>query len=287
VVHQEERDSLAEWRFLARALSSAHHEFTAAVTSAVLRTEAVLEELDESSIEEVRRDLRLILQSLRQGASVLETVRSIAGRCSLADGDVAVLADDGTCPAQRVEHPAPCLAASRVFVVEDDPVFRATLMTGLRDHGLEVATAGSVEEAWAEIWDFDPDLVTVDLQLADQSGLTFLRDICHRDPDLKVVVMSACVGLSTAVTAMRLGAEWVLAKPFTADALVSVFERIHRPPEVCSATTFERLTVEEAEREVIERALRDTGGNKAEAARQLGIHRRTLDRKLDRWREQP
>lgn len=285
-MHPDERDSLAQWRFLARALSSAHHEFTAAVTSACLRTEAVLEELDESSPEEVRQDLRLILQSLRQGASVLETVRSIAGRCSLADGDVAMLADQRYEP-ELVERPTPNLTASRVFIVEDDDMFRATLMTGLRDHGLEVATAGSVDEAWAEIWDFGPDVVAVDLQLADQSGLEFLRDLCHRAPDLKVVVMSACVGLSTAVTAMRLGAEWVLAKPFTADALVSVFERIDRPPEVCTAATFDRLTVEEAEREVIERALRDTGGNKAEAARQLGIHRRTLDRKLDRWREQP
>jgi two-component system response regulator RegA len=117
-----------------------------------------------------------------------------------------------------------------------------------------------------------------------RSGLELTRDLLALDPTTRVVVLTGFGSITNAVEAMRLGATWYLPKPADADDVLTALERADRPPlegagegESTSAPTLER-----AKWEHIQRVLADAGGNISEAARRLGLHRRSLQRLLER-----
>ncbi len=276
------KDSLNRWRFVARALTTAGHEFASVITTSRMLVEATLEGFDGQSRDEIRDDLRKLLSTLGRGGQVVDTVRSILARHSTGADDLTIPLS-GKVQSVDAEMRFEPLTGKRLYIVEDDIVFRANLANDVEEYGLVIGEAEGVEQAWNEMWDFAPDFVAVDLKLGESNGLEFVRDALHVDPDLKIVVVSACVGLASAVTAMRLGAEWVLAKPFSADSFLTVLSRIEFEPELGEFGQVRGLSLHEVEREVIERALRDNAGNKSRAARQLGIHPRTLRRKVARW----
>jgi two-component system response regulator RegA len=164
--------------------------------------------------------------------------------------------------------------ARTLLVVDDDPAFRDRLVRAMRDRGFETVGAGDHEGALAVARKESPELALVDLRLPGASGLEIVRDLKAFDPLTVVVVLTGYGSIATAVDAMKLGAASYLTKPTDADQIVAAFDGV-QPREGADVPSLARV-----EWEHIHRVLGDCGGNVSQAARALGIHRRSLQRKL-------
>jgi two-component system response regulator RegA len=163
--------------------------------------------------------------------------------------------------------------------VDDDEIFRERLGRALEDRGWAVRLAAGYTEALALAREEPPDRAVVDLAMPGRSGLEVLRDLKALDDTIEVVVLTGYGSIATALEAIRLGATHYLPKPADADDLLAAFERGQRAPLEASRP-YRAPSLARAEWEHIQRVLTDCGGNVSEAARRLGIHRRTLQRKL-------
>jgi two-component system response regulator RegA len=170
--------------------------------------------------------------------------------------------------------------ARRLLVVEDDDVLRARLARAFRERGFEVREAADAAAAEREARIEPPSHALVDLRLPDASGLEVVRALVAADPAPAVVVLTGYGSIATALEAVRLGARHYLTKPADADEILSAFDRDESgsPRGASGVPTLGRV-----EWEHINRVLADCGGNISEAARVLGIHRRSLQRKLARF----
>jgi two-component system response regulator RegA len=171
------------------------------------------------------------------------------------------------------------VCAHSVLLVDDSIAFRERLARAFRERGFEVHTAGNYEEAMAAAQRQPPDFAVVDLRMPGPSGLQLVRDLTQLSAGTRVLVLSGFGSIATAVDAVHLGAVNFLPKPADAEDILAAFERGSRalqPAEVQPETP----SLARAEWEHIHRVLADCGGNVSEAARRLGIHRRSLQRKL-------
>jgi two-component system response regulator RegA len=168
-----------------------------------------------------------------------------------------------------------------VLVVDDDEVFRRRLARALEDRGLAVTIAGDHASALAEARRDSPELAVVDLKMPGRSGLDVVRDLRALDGGTRVLVLTGYGSIATAVEAIKLGAVHYLPKPADCDeilAALGVTAAGAAADEPASTPTLAR-----AEWEHIQRVLADCSGNISEAARRLGIHRRSLQRKLGKY----
>ena len=162
---------------------------------------------------------------------------------------------------------------SRLLLVDDDERLRERMALALRRRGVEVLTAEGPQRALAVQEATRPTHAVLDLRMPGGSGLVLMADLLRREPGLQVVLLTGFGSIATAVEAMRLGAANVLSKPIDADELLAAFSG-----QV--AEQAETPSLAQAEWEHIQRVLVDCDGNVSEAARRLGLHRRTLQRKL-------
>jgi two-component system response regulator RegA len=169
--------------------------------------------------------------------------------------------------------------AARILVIDDDRTFCQALSLALKRLGYQVLLAHDVEEGLREARAFLPERVVVDLRTPGRSGLELVKELGQEFPDILVVVLTGFGSIATAVEAVKLGAVQYLTKPVSADALLAAFEG--EAPE--DETTAPSLDVVEWEH--LQRVLSECSGNISEAARRLGMHRRTLQRKLSRGRQ--
>ena len=170
-----------------------------------------------------------------------------------------------------------------MLLVDDDEVFRQRLARAMEQRGFEVRTAASADDAVRLAREESPELAVVDLRMPGRSGLELVRDLKDVDPATKVVVLTGYGSIATATEAMRLGATHYLPKPADADEILAAFTKDEVPPLEAIETGTEAPSLARAEWEHINRVLTDTGGNISEAARRLGIHRRSLQRKLQKY----
>ena len=170
-----------------------------------------------------------------------------------------------------------------VLLVDDDEVFRRILAKAFTRRGFEVRTAGDYDQAMAMAREDSPELAVIDMRMPGRSGLELLRDLRELDPTTRVVVLTGYGSIATAVDAMRLGATNYVPKPADADDVLAAFERAEASPLDVVAVEFPVPTLARAEWEHINRVLGDCGGNISEAARRLGLHRRSLQRKLQKY----
>lgn len=161
------------------------------------------------------------------------------------------------------------------LIVDDDPVFAGTLARGLRRRGDRVAVANDPDAALAEAAASPPRRVVLDLRLGNESGLRLLPDLRARLPDAHIVILTGFGSIATAVQAMRDGADDYLPKPVGLKDLLAAFEGSAEPEPAFPTMSPRRL-----EWEHIQRVLAEQDGNVSAAARRLGMHRRTLQRKL-------
>jgi two-component system, response regulator RegA len=168
-----------------------------------------------------------------------------------------------------------------VLLVDDEVSFRDRLGRALTDRGYEVTTAGTVREALAVAEQDSPEFALVDLRLPDGSGLDAVRALLGIDAHTHVVVLTGYGSIATAIEAVRLGARDYLTKPVDADQVVAAFQK--SGPSVEGAPEVTTPSLARVEWEHIQRVLADCGGNVSQAARVLGIHRRSLQRKLGKY----
>ena len=169
----------------------------------------------------------------------------------------------------------------RLLIVEDDAAFARTLGRSFERRGYEVRVAASLEQLLAHLADYAPTRAVVDLKLqGEASGLACVRTLLAHDRSMLIVVLTGFASIATAVEAIKLGACHYLAKPSNTDDIEAAFGRAEGTTEV--ALTNRPSSIKTLEWERIHQVLAETGFNISETARRLGMHRRTLARKLDK-----
>jgi two-component system response regulator RegA len=165
-----------------------------------------------------------------------------------------------------------------ILVVEDDDVFRGVLTRALSARGYDVMGAPDAATAIARASEDPPEMAIVDLRLPDASGLDVVKALKRIEPATVIVVLTGYGSIATALEAVRLGAAHYLTKPTDADRILAAFERglLARPRDIDLATP----SLARVEWEHLQRVLVDCDGNVSEAARVLGMNRRSLQRKL-------
>jgi len=169
---------------------------------------------------------------------------------------------------QQANHPGTFL------VVDDDEAFRTRLVKALISRGYETHGAATVAEAIKIASQVSPDGAVVDLRMPGGSGLDLIPELVSQLPGIQIVVLTGYGSIATAVEAVRRGAINYLTKPLDADQILAAFDREAEPPAE-SIPSLARV-----EWEHIQRILHDCNGNISMAARKLGLHRRSLQRKL-------
>jgi two-component system response regulator RegA len=170
--------------------------------------------------------------------------------------------------------------ALTLLLVDDDEVLRERLGRALRERGFEVTTAESGEAAIAIARRDAPEFAVVDLRMPGASGIDVLDALRAIDPATRVLMLTGYGSIATAVEATRRGAVGYLSKPADADEVVAALTgRAAAEGKVDIDTP----SLARAEWEHIQRVLTDCGGNISQSARRLGIHRRSLQRKLQKY----
>ncbi len=165
-----------------------------------------------------------------------------------------------------------------LLLVDDDETFCRVLAAALARRGFAVTVAHSVDEGLAAAEKDFPEFAVIDLKMPGPSGLELVEKLNAHDPHTKIVVLTGYASVATAVEAIKLGAVHYLAKPADADEIVSAFQRDSGDAAV--PVQAKPLPLSRLEWEHIQKVLTECHGNISETARRLGLHRRTLQRKL-------
>jgi two-component system response regulator RegA len=168
-----------------------------------------------------------------------------------------------------------------LLIVEDDAAFARTLSRSFERRGYAVQHASSHDEVKTLLVTNSPEFAVVDLKLnGEASGLACVQTLHAHDADMLIVVLTGFASIATAVEAIKLGACHYLAKPSNTDDIEAAFTRASGNVEV--ELTNRPTSIKTLEWERIHETLAETGFNISETARRLGMHRRTLARKLDK-----
>ncbi|WP_024881968.1 response regulator transcription factor [Methylosinus sp. LW3] len=169
-----------------------------------------------------------------------------------------------------------------LLIVEDDASFARALQKSFERRGYRVSVCDGVETLDAALATVTPSKAVVDLKLAGGSGLECVKILHRRDPSTKIVVLTGFASISTAVESIKLGACHYLAKPSSVDDIEAAFTR--REGDSTVVLSQRQSSIKTLEWERIHETLAETNFNISEAARRLGMHRRTLARKLAKQR---
>ncbi|WP_213773083.1 response regulator transcription factor [Bradyrhizobium sp. dw_78] len=165
-----------------------------------------------------------------------------------------------------------------LLIVEDDASFARALSRSFERRGYQLRLCREIEEVAQLIETFVPAYAVVDLKLPDGSGLECVKLLHERDPGIKIVVLTGFASIATAIEAVKLGACHYLAKPSTTDDIEAAFQRAEG--DVSVKLTKRPTSIKNLEWERIHEVLAEADFNISETARRLGMHRRTLARKL-------
>ncbi|MBU2286171.1 MAG: response regulator transcription factor [Gammaproteobacteria bacterium] len=166
-----------------------------------------------------------------------------------------------------------------LLIVEDDAAFARTLGRSFERRGYAVRLAANLDEMHQLLEANSPTHAVVDLKLnGEASGLACVQALHAHDPDMQIVVLTGFASIATAVEAIKLGACHYLAKPSNTDDIEAAFGRAAGDADV--SLTNRSTSIKTLEWERIHETLAETGFNISETARRLGMHRRTLARKL-------
>lgn len=170
--------------------------------------------------------------------------------------------------------------AQRLLIIDDDEMFCHVLDRAMTRRGYEVLVAHDAEQALSLAGRHSPQLATLDLKLEHDSGLKLLPELLEVVPECRVVVLTGYSSIATAVEAIKLGAVNYLCKPADADEVVAALFKQEGDPDIEVAEhppSINRITWEH-----IQKVLQEHDGNISATARALGMHRRTLQRKLQK-----
>lgn len=183
----------------------------------------------------------------------------------------------------NTDGPPQDAAPRELLIVEDDAAFARTLTRSFERRGYRVRNATDLGEVDALLREHSPGFAVVDLKLAGgDSGLACVQALHAHDPDMLIVVLTGYASIATAVEAIKLGACHYLAKPSNTDDIEAAFGRAGGDATV--ELTERQTSIKTLEWERIHEMLAETDFNISETARRLGMHRRTLARKLGKHR---
>ena len=178
-----------------------------------------------------------------------------------------------------------------LLIVDDDTTFARVLSRALTSRGFEVIATDNADDARALVRRHQPRYCVLDLKLGDENGLRLIPELQALVPDIRILLLTGYASIATAVEAIKRGAHDYLAKPVDADAVVRALLDGDNAPESDDLLDAPDapLPLRRLEWEHIQRVLTECEGNISETARRLGMHRRTLQRKLSKHpvRERP
>ena len=166
-----------------------------------------------------------------------------------------------------------------ILIVDDDPVYAAQLQRSLQRRGHSSCIAHDIEHALSVADARVPDAALVDLKLADESGLRLIEPLRALSEEMVIVLLTGYASVATAVEAIKRGADDYLPKPASIQAILRAISG-EPATEVVDEVPASMTRMQRLEWEHIQQALTSTGGNISASARLLGMHRRTLQRKL-------
>ncbi len=166
------------------------------------------------------------------------------------------------------------------LIVDDDPTFTRVLARSLTRRGYAVSVARNVDEAAELAQKQPPDLASVDLKMEGASGLTLIEQLLAINPETQILILTGYASIATAVDAIKLGAINYLPKPADADQILAALhvEQVDAEQPIAA----DPMSVNRLEWEHIQKVLSEHEGNISATARALGMHRRTLQRKLQK-----
>lgn len=167
-----------------------------------------------------------------------------------------------------------------LVIVEDDATFARTLKRSFEKRDYDVVVCEDKDALVRTLETSTPAYAVVDLKLGTGSGLECVKLLSARDASMRIVVLTGFASIATAVEAIKLGACHYLAKPANTEDIETAFGRAEG--DVSVPLTGRPTSIKNLEWERIHETLVDTGFNISETARRLGLHRRTLARKLEK-----
>lgn len=173
------------------------------------------------------------------------------------------------------------LNARSILIIEDDEVFASVSSRALARRGYEVALATDISSARDMISSHPVEFAIVDLNLAGHSALELIPVLRARNPTARILMLTGYASIATAVEAIKLGADNYLAKPADIDEILAALDD-DAVQDDGEAEFQEPMSVRRLEWEHIQKVLLENQGNISETARQLKMHRRTLQRKLQK-----
>ncbi|MCV6613459.1 MAG: response regulator transcription factor [Cellvibrionaceae bacterium] len=172
------------------------------------------------------------------------------------------------------------MSEQSILLVDDDDIFLQVLKRAFSRRGYTVYTAQTIASALEISRERQPQQAVIDLKLEEESGLHLIERLNAQQPNLKMIMLTGYSSISTAVEAIKLGAVNYLCKPADADEILNAFAQAEGNADV--EISDHPPSVNRLEWEHIQRVLKQHDGNISATARALGMHRRTLQRKLQK-----
>ncbi len=169
---------------------------------------------------------------------------------------------------------------SNLLIVDDDIAFCEVLKRTMDRRGYSAVFALDSAQALEIARQENPSHAIVDLRIGEESGLSLVRELVTLLPDIRIVMLTGYASIATAVEAIKLGATHYLTKPADPEEIIASFEKETGDHSVTPAA--KPLSVQRLEWEHIQKVLQEHDGNISAAARAMGMHRRTLQRKLQK-----
>lgn len=166
-----------------------------------------------------------------------------------------------------------------ILIVEDDKEFANSLSRSFERRGFQTRNANNIKEAEEILKKFHPLYAVVDLKINAESGLDLIKKLHEFDKNMKIVMLTGYASITTTIEAIKSGACYYLAKPANADMIISAFEGKNKNSENLRN---KKTSIKNLEWEYINKILTESNFNISKAARNLGMHRRTLARKLQK-----
>ncbi|MEP4146881.1 MAG: response regulator [Halioglobus sp.] len=167
-----------------------------------------------------------------------------------------------------------------ILLVDDDQTFTSVMKRGFERRGFTVHCCDNAADAVSTCAETRPSHILLDLNMPEVSGLIALPQLLEASPGAKLVILTGYSSIATAVEATKSGATDYLCKPASIDEVLAAFAGSGKNDE--AAVPKDPISVERLEWEHIQRVLSDNAGNISATARALGMHRRTLQRKLQK-----
>jgi two-component system response regulator RegA len=165
-----------------------------------------------------------------------------------------------------------------IILIDDDEIFCQALSRAITKYGWQVYTAHNGEQGMDLAKTYLPNYAIIDLKMPGASGLTFIKRLLQINKDIKIIMLTGYASIATAVEAIKLGAIHYLVKPVDVEEILATFYKDEGDCMIYVKPT--SLSAERLKWEYIQQTLAKFNGNISQTARMLGMHRRTLQRKL-------